>query len=136
MATSETSPEAHTVPAAPSTAPTVSIVVPAFNEAARMGETLQKIEAFLKRMPWGAEVVVVDDGSHDGTGAVVTRMKFPGLRLIRNEPNRGKGFSVKRGVLDAAGEYVLFTDADLSAPIEELEKLLAAAQAQHADVVI
>jgi glycosyltransferase involved in cell wall biosynthesis len=136
MATSETSAEAHTVPVDPSVPPKVSIVVPAYNEAVRIGETLHKIEDFLKRMPWSAEVIVVDDGSHDETGAVVTRMAFPGLRLIRYEPNQGKGFAVKTGVLDAAGEYVLFTDADLSAPIEQLEKLLDAAQSQQADVVI
>src|SRR5688500_2135189 len=110
MATSETSAEAHTVPVDPSVPTKVSIIVPAYNEAVRIGETLHKIEDFLKRMPWSAEVIVVDDGSHDETGAVVTRMAFPGLRLIRYEPNQGKGFAVKTGVLDAAGEYVLFTD--------------------------
>jgi glycosyltransferase involved in cell wall biosynthesis len=136
MATSESSAEAHTVAAGPSTPPKVSIVVPAFNEAARIGESIRKIEAYLKRMPWSAEVIIVDDGSHDGMGSVVSDMKFPGLRLVRYEPNRGKGFAVKTGVLEAAGEYVLFTDADLSAPIEELDKLLAAAEQQKADVVI
>jgi glycosyltransferase involved in cell wall biosynthesis len=135
MATSESSAEAHTV-AADSTPPKVSIVVPAFNEAARIGESIRKIETYLKEMPWSAEVIVVDDGSHDETGSVVFGMKFPGLRLVRYEPNRGKGFAVKTGVLEAAGEYVLFTDADLSAPIEELGKLLAAAEEQRADVVI
>jgi len=136
MATSETSAEANTVAADPSNRPKVSIVVPAFNEAFRIGETIRKIEVFLKRMPWTAEVIVVDDGSHDGTGDVVSGTTLAGLRLIRNERNRGKGFTVKRGVLAAAGEFVLFTDADLSAPIEELEKLLSAAQAEHADIVI
>jgi glycosyltransferase involved in cell wall biosynthesis len=136
MATSETSAEAHAVAANPSTPPQVSIVVPAYNEGIRIGESIQKIEAFLKGMPWTAEVIVVDDGSRDDTAAVVTAMKFPGLRVIRNHPNRGKGFAVKTGVLDSLGEYVLFTDADLSAPIEELEKLLNAAQEQRADVVV
>ena len=136
MATSETSAEAHAVAANPSNPPQVSIVVPAYNEAVRIGESIRKIEGFLKKMPWSAEVIVVDDGSKDGTSTVVSGMNFPGLRVIRNDPNRGKGFAVRRGVLDSLGEYVLFTDADLSAPIDELEKLLKAAQEQRADVVI
>ncbi|HET9216170.1 MAG TPA: dolichyl-phosphate beta-glucosyltransferase [Terriglobia bacterium] len=136
MATSETSVEAHTVAATSSTVPKVSIVVPAFNEAVRIRGTIQKIETFRKSVPWDAEVIVVDDGSQDRTGAVVAGMNLEGVRVIRNEPNRGKGFAVKTGVLQSRGEYVLFTDADLSAPIAELEKLLSAAEAKHADVVI
>ncbi len=120
----------------PSSPPKVSIVVPAFNEAARIGESLQRIETFLKGMPWNAEVIVVDDGSGDDTSLMVNRMKFPGLRLIRNETNHGKGFAVKAGVLSAKGNYVLFTDADLSAPIDELAKLLSTAEEQQADIVI
>lgn len=114
----------------------VSIVVPAFNEAARIGDSLRKIQAFLKQVTWNAEILVVDDGSSDKTASIVRGMQIPGLRLISNEGNRGKGYSVKNGVLAAAGEYVVFTDADLSAPIEELEKLLTAAENQRADVVI
>jgi glycosyltransferase involved in cell wall biosynthesis len=136
MATSETSAEAHTVAAGPSIPPKVSIVVPAFNEAIRISETIRRIEGFLKGMPWSAEVIVVDDGSRDGTYNTVSGLKFEGLRVLRNPTNRGKGFSVKTGVLASAGEYVLFSDADLSAPIEELEKLLSAAEKQSADVVI
>ena len=136
MATSETSQEAHTVAVDPSSPPKVSIVVPAFNEAVRIGESLQRIETFLKGMPWNAEVIVVDDGSRDDTSLMVNRMQFPGLHLIRNETNHGKGFAVKAGVLSAKGNYVLFTDADLSAPIDELAKLLSAAEEQQADIVI
>jgi glycosyltransferase involved in cell wall biosynthesis len=136
MATSETSQEAHTVAVDPSSPPKVSIVVPAFNEAVRIGESLQRIETFIKRMPWNAEVIVVDDGSRDDTSLMVNRMQFPGLRLIRNETNHGKGFAVKAGVLSAKGNFVLFTDADLSAPIDELAKLLSVAEEQLADIVI
>jgi glycosyltransferase involved in cell wall biosynthesis len=125
MATSETS-----------SAPKVSIVVPAFNEASRIGESLRKIEAFLESVPWTAEVLVVDDGSRDKTADVVRSMQTPTLRLIRNEYNRGKGFAVKTGVLASSGEYVIFSDADLSAPIEELQKLLVIIESQSADVVI
>ena len=136
MATSETSSDAHRVASAPSSSPKVSIVVPAFNEASRIGDSIQKIEEFLGKLPFGTEVVVVDDGSSDDTADIVSRLKFPGLRLIRNDVNHGKGFAVRMGVLAATGQYVLFSDADLSAPIEELDKLLLAAQSQHADVVI
>ena len=135
MATSETSMEANTA-AGPQVPPKVSIVVPAFNEAVRIADSVRRIEAFLQTVPWNAEVIVVDDGSVDDTSTVVKGVKFPGLRLLRNDPNTGKGFAVRAGVLAATGEYVLFTDADLSAPIEELEKLLDAAEKQNADVVI
>ena len=133
MATSETSAVGHTVAAIP---PKVSIVVPAFNEAGRIGETLHRIETFIKRMPWSAEVIVVDDGSRDETCNMVSGLKFPGLRLLQNQTNHGKGFAVKSGVLAASGDYVMFSDADLSAPIDELEKLLSTAEQQQADVVI
>src|SRR5262249_40186622 len=74
-----------------------------------------------------AEVIVVDDGSQDATGRIVTewQARFPGLRLLSNGRNRGKGYSVRRGMLEARGRVALFTDADLSLPIEEAEKLLA-----------
>src|SRR5262245_22230037 len=120
MATSETPAEAHTVAAGPSIPPKVSIVVPAYNEAIRIGQSIRRIEAFLKDMPWTSEVIVVDDGSRDETYNTVQGLKFPGLRVLRQPANRGKGFAVKTGVLAATGEYVLFSDADLSAPIEEL----------------
>jgi len=136
METSETSTEAHRVAVGPSIPPRVSIVIPAYNEASRIGETLRRIETFLKKMPWTAEVIVVDDGSHDNTTQAVAAVTFPGLRVIRHETNHGKGFAVKAGVLAASGEFVLFSDADLSAPIEEMEKVLAAALTHNADVVI
>jgi len=116
--------------------PKVSIVVPAFNEAARIGDSIRKIEEFVGRLPFKTEVLVVDDGSRDDTASVASRMAFAGLRVIRNEKNHGKGFAVRLGTLEAKGDYVLFTDADLSAPIDELEKLLLTAEMQRADVVI
>jgi glycosyltransferase involved in cell wall biosynthesis len=136
MATSESSSEARGKAVDFPVAPRVSIVVPAFNEASRIGDSLRKTQAFLKEMPWSAEVLVVDDGSQDATAEIVATLPFQGLRLIRNEKNSGKGYAVKSGVLASSGEYVMFSDADLSAPIEELRKLLAVMQEQSADVVI
>lgn len=105
----------------------LSIVVPAFNEEQRLPKTLQSIRAYLKSRSLRAEVLVVDDGSTDATAKVVelSQTCFPELHLISNIRNRGKGFSVRQGMLEARGEIALFTDADLSAPIEEADKLLA-----------
>jgi glycosyltransferase involved in cell wall biosynthesis len=136
MATSETSAEVNRVVKVPSSSPKVSIVIPAFNEAVRIGDSLRKIEEFLVRLPFDTEVLIVDDGSSDETSPIVKGVGFSRLRLIRNETNHGKGFAVRMGTLAATGEYVLLSDADLSAPIEEMEKLLAAAETQNADVVI
>jgi len=105
----------------------LSIVIPAFNEEQRLPKTLKSIQAYVNSRGLRAEVLVVDDGSTDSTARAVelARKEFPELRLITNERNRGKGFSVRHGMLEARGEIALFTDADLSAPIEEADKLLA-----------
>src|SRR4030095_6233953 len=102
----------------------------------RIGESLRKIETFLKGVRWTWEILVVDDGSRDKTAEAVAGMQIPGLRLLCNRENRGKGYAVKCGVLASRGEYVIFSDADLSAPIDQLQKLLAAAENQSADIVI
>jgi dolichyl-phosphate beta-glucosyltransferase len=117
--------------------PQYSIVIPAFNEQARIGETLSRVMACVDAHGWQAEVLVVNDGSRDRTGAIVRAAteKYSNLRLIENPGNRGKGYSVRNGILQARGEVVMFTDADLSAPIEEAE-LLFAAIANGADVAI
>ena len=110
------------------TAPELSIVIPAYNEERRLPEALRCIRAYLEARRISAEIIVVDDGSSDGTAALVERLRTecPGLRLVSNGTNRGKGYSVRHGMLEARGRVVLFTDADLSAPIEEADKLLAA----------
>jgi len=106
--------------------PFLSIVIPAYNEAQRIGRTLELISHYLNIKQFPAEVIVVDDGSTDHLEELLRQpsASFPTLKVIRNESNRGKGFSVRRGVLEARGQFVLFTDADLSAPIEETDKLL------------
>ena len=119
-----------------SVTPQLSIVIPSFNEEQRLPATLEKIANYLRSNWPDNEVIVVDDGSTDRTAAVAESWKdrIPGLRVISNGGNRGKGFSVRHGSLEAHGNIVLFTDADLSAPIEEADKLLAALQAH--DVAI
>ena len=116
--------------------PTVSIVVPAFNEAARIGNSIEKIVAFAEHSPLSLDVLVVDDGSSDSTAEVIRRYEGQLVRLIRNGENHGKGYSVRQGMLNATGTYVIFTDADLSAPIDELQKLFDVAVCDNADVVI
>jgi glycosyltransferase involved in cell wall biosynthesis len=136
MDTSETTAGSGSVAIKDRGRPAVSIVVPAFNEGARIGSSIKKIDAFMRRSPLSYELIVVDDGSADDTAEVVKRSDAKGLRLVRNGRNQGKGYTVRQGVLAAAGQYVLFTDADLSAPIEELDKLLDVAIRDGADVVI
>ena len=114
--------------------PFLSIVVPAYNEARRIRSTLATLSHIKEVRPYAVEVIVVDDGSTDGTVATVA--EFPGIRLVRNDRNHGKGYSVRHGVLEATGEFVLFTDADLSTPIEEADNLLSALQREGADVAI
>jgi dolichyl-phosphate beta-glucosyltransferase len=115
----------------------LSIVIPAYNEEQRLPETLDRVLSFLRRRAWTfVEVIVVDDGSKDGTAVVVERYhgKDAAIRLLSNPGNRGKGYSVRHGMLEARGEWVLFSDADLSSPIEEFDKLLDAAQKQNAQI--
>src|SRR5215467_4593586 len=114
-----------------------SIIIPAYNEGARLGRTLDRVLAYVSDQRWDAEVIVVNDGSRDRTADLVREyaQRNPCLRLLENPGNHGKGYSVRNGMLNATGELLLFTDADLSSPIEEAPKLLAALQA-GADVAI
>ena len=118
-------------------APTYSIVLPAYNESARIADTLDKILAFDTKRGWNAEIIVVNDGSSDRTGEMVREYarRYPALRLLENPGNRGKGYSVRNGMLHAHGDILLFSDADLSSPIEEADKLFATI-AKGADVAI
>jgi glycosyltransferase involved in cell wall biosynthesis len=114
-----------------------SIVIPAYNEEARIGATLERVMSCVQARNWAAEVLVVNDGSADRTAAIVSEAarRYANLRLIENGVNRGKGYSVRNGILQARGEIVMFTDADLSAPMEEAERLFAAIR-QGADIAI
>jgi len=117
--------------------PRLSIVIPAYNECLRIEGTLERVMSCIQKCKWDAEVLVVDDGSTDETPAIIQRwmQKHPRLHLIKNPGNRGKGYSVRNGLLQAAGDIVMFTDADLSAPMEEAELLMAAID-NGADVAI
>jgi glycosyltransferase involved in cell wall biosynthesis len=112
----------------------LSIIIPAFNEAKRLPASLVKVREYLSVSQWDfAEIVVVDDGSVDNT---VQLARDAGVRVLQNPGNRGKGYSVKHGMLEAKGEWALFTDADLSAPIGEVEKLWSALERAHAQVAV
>jgi glycosyltransferase involved in cell wall biosynthesis len=115
----------------------LSIVIPTYNEAARIGATLRKILAYLDEQPGGSELIVVDDGSSDGTARVAEEIFAgrAGARVVRVEPNRGKGHAVRTGLLAARGEVALFSDADLSTPITETPKLVAPIRSGQYDVV-
>jgi len=119
----------------------LSIVIPAYNEERRIGASLDTIRDFVSHQPYSTEIIVVDDGSGDHTAEVVMshakncRIAGIELRLVTNNPNRGKGYSVKRGVTEARGQIVLFTDADLSSPISEAPKLLELLEHGEADLV-
>ncbi|MHC5039767.1 MAG: glycosyltransferase, partial [Planctomycetota bacterium] len=116
--------------------PRLSVVIPAYNEETRIGPTLETIHRHLTDRGLPFEILVVDDGSGDKTGEAVQSFadRWPGVRLLRNPGNRGKGYSVRHGMGEGAGEVLLFSDADLSTPIEETEKMLQA-HARGADVV-
>ena len=116
----------------------ISVVIPAYNEAKRLPETLDKIVSYLQGTGTSFEIIVSDDGSRDTTGETVLRAskKYSEVRLVRNDRNYGKGYAVRRGVLESKGEYILFTDSDLSAPITELPKLWHALREEGSDIAI
>lgn len=110
-------------------------MIPAYNESARICATLDRVLAFVNERHWDAEILVVNDGSRDDTAQLVEKYaaRDPILRLIQNPGNRGKGYSVRNGMLHASGKILLFSDADLSSPIEESDKLFGAIE-KGADV--
>lgn len=120
------------------TSPYYSIIVPAYNEAQRIGESLERMLAYISASRWSAEIIVVNDGSKDNTAEIVTDFsrRNPLVRLVENPGNRGKGYSVRNGMLNASGQVLMFTDADLSSPIEEAAKIFAPIESGQADVTI
>ena len=118
--------------------PDLSIVIPAYNEEHRITPTLARLDAFLRTQPLRYEIVVVDDGSTDNTCGVVAlaMATIPGLVLVRQTPNRGKGAAVRRGMLEARGQIRVMSDADGSMPPEQLPRLLAPIIARTAQIAI
>lgn len=114
--------------------PHLSLIIPAYNEAGRIGRTLQAVLAYLRQQPYESELIVVDDGSTDGTAELV-RCTAPEVLLVQLPRNRGKGAAVRQGMLAARGRYRVFTDADLSTPIEELARMLECLE-RGADVCV
>ena len=112
-------------------------MVPAYNEAARLPLTLPKLAQFCERHG-STELLFVDDGSKDATAALVQEFaaRYPFARLLRNPGNRGKGYSVRHGMEQAQGDWILSTDADLSSPLEEVDKLLVAVEKEQAAAAI
>jgi dolichyl-phosphate beta-glucosyltransferase len=118
--------------------PHLSVVIPAYNEQERLKRFVPGIVEYLREKVPQFEIVVVNDGSKDGTAQTALELSksYPMLRLIDLQPNRGKGGAVKTGMLDARGQYVLFTDADQSTPITEIDKLLAKLEREGYDMAI
>ena len=114
-----------------------SIIIPAYNESGRLRPTLDEVLRYAAARQWDVEVLVVDDGSRDDTAEIIREYSrsHPQVRLVQNPGNRGKGYSVCNGMLHAQGDIRLFSDADLSSPIAEAEKLFAAIDA-GADIAI
>jgi dolichyl-phosphate beta-glucosyltransferase len=119
--------------------PAISIVIPAFEEEDRLGDSVRKILAFVEAEKLSAELVIVDDGSRDKTSEVGEKVcgEFPEIqsKVIRYEQNRGKGFAVKTGLLAAQADIAVFSDADLSTPVEEIYKLIKPIRDGEYDVV-
>lgn len=115
----------------------LSIVIPAYDEEANLGSTLQDIAAYLKDKNYNYEVIVVDDGSKDKTAEVASSLAkiFENFTLLRNPANRGKGYAVKKGVFAAQGDLILFMDADNSTRIDQIEKLISAIKSGY-DIAI
>ncbi|MET0751824.1 MAG: dolichyl-phosphate beta-glucosyltransferase [Pyrinomonadaceae bacterium] len=118
--------------------PAISIIIPAFEEQARLGDSVEKILAYVDKEKLSAELIIVDDGSGDNTTEIAEKAcaGFPGLqtKVIRYEKNRGKGYAVKTGLLAAKADIAIFSDADLSTPIEELPKLIEPIKSGEFDV--
>lgn len=118
--------------------PFLSVVIPAYNEAGRIGPSLEAIRQYAGSADFTMEIIVVDDGSRDATPALLGQLlkAWPELSVLRNPSNCGKGSSVRRGALSARGTYILITDADLSTPIAEADRLIRVMVTAGADAVV
>jgi dolichyl-phosphate beta-glucosyltransferase len=117
----------------------LSVIIPCFNEEKRITPTLNQVEAFFLSKGYPVEIIAVDDGSQDGTLKALEefsrRATLP-VKIISYQPNQGKGHAVRQGVLAAQGDFILFTDADLSTPLEEIDGFFSVFERDEAEVVI
>lgn len=113
---------------------TLSLLIPAYNEEKIIENTLEKVLKFLSKKKYSWEIIVIDDGSRDRTSEIAKKFNKEGINLVRYEINRGKGGALKEGVQKAKGDYIIFSDADLSVPISNIDKFLATLK--KADVTI
>jgi glycosyltransferase involved in cell wall biosynthesis len=128
---------AHHQPCSYGSVPYLSIVIPAYNEGRRIGNTLQQLQAWLQTWPRTIELIVVNDGSRDNSAAILNDwQKTLPLRVLHLPQNQGKGTAVREGMLAARGSYRLFMDADLATPLAEVDRILAKAEEQGSDLVI
>ena len=116
----------------------LSVVIPCFNEEKRIGKTLSQIITYLNQQSYTSEIRIIDDGSTDRTADICRshQPEFPRLYINHISPNHGKGYAVRTGMLESKGAYILFSDADLSTPIAEVEKLLSGINTNSADIAI
>jgi len=103
----------------------LSVIIPAYNEEKRLPKTLVEIDKYLRKQDYDYEIIVVNDGSKDKTAQIVEdfKSKIANLKLIDNKINHGKGYVIRQGMLEAKGEFRVFTDADNSTPIDQIEKM-------------
>ena len=118
--------------------PELSIVIPAYNEEARIGNTLDELAALAQQHGWNMEVLVVDDGSTDATAEVAYEhiAEFPAARVIPSHPNHGKGYAVRLGMLEANGTRRIFMDADGSTSLSEIPRFLEKSQRQSGEHIL
>jgi dolichyl-phosphate beta-glucosyltransferase len=121
-----------------SVTPAISVVIPAYNESLHLPVTLQAMEDYFTSRKLTREVLVIDDGSTDDTVSVAANLqhRITGLKVLSNGENRGKGFAVRRGMLETSGTLILISDADQSSPIDELDKLLPLLEEDKTDIAI
>lgn len=112
-----------------------SLVIPAYNEEGVIKKNLKKVLKYLSKKPYSWEIIVVDDGSSDATSEIVRKLKEARVRLIKLHKNQGKGAALRKGILEANGKYIIFSDADLSVPIANIDKFINTLKSE-ADVVI
>lgn len=107
--------------------PYLSIIIPVYNEEQRINKTFQELESYFKDKKYGFEVILVNDGSSDQTKAIIEKycQNHPNYQLLNYVQNQGKGFAVRQGMLKAQGQFILFTDADFSTPLNQLDKLMS-----------